>query len=101
MATSASASMRWLVSTSLPFTLPASAARARPAPIEAPISATVTGPGNDVDEPSGRRLLGIALEDSYYHGDCSSHPRDQRLRLRARAAHAGDQPHSSRVAAPG
>jgi hypothetical protein len=41
----ASASMRWLVSTSLPSTLPASAALARPAPMEAATSATVTGPG--------------------------------------------------------
>src|SRR5207302_4237216 len=84
MATSASASMRWLVSTSLPFTLPASAARARPGPIELAISATVTYPGNDFDEPSGRRILGIALEDAYYHGDSSSQPRDQRLRSRDR-----------------
>src|ERR1700716_282687 len=62
MATSASASMRWLVSTSLPFTFPASAARARPGPIAAAISATVTGPGNDFDEPSGRRMFGIGCE---------------------------------------
>src|SRR2546422_478092 len=98
MATSASASMRWLASTSLPFTLPASAARARPAPIEAPISATVTGPGNDFDEPSGRRILGIALEDAYYHGDSSSQPRDQRLRSRARSAPAGHRSAGSRAA---
>src|SRR5256884_6414825 len=98
MATSASASMRWLASTSLPFTLPASAARARPAPIEAPISATVTGPGNDFDEPSGRRILGIALEDAYYHGDRSSQPRDQRLRSRARSAPAGHRSAGSRAA---
>src|SRR5467141_303424 len=98
MATSASASMRWLVSTSLPFTFPASAARARPAPIELAISATVTGPGNDFDEPSGRRILGIALEDAYYHGDCSSQPRDQRLRSRARSAPAGHRAPGSRSA---
>ena len=46
-------------STSLPFTLPASAARAKPAPIDCAISATVTGPGNDFSEPSGRRIFGI------------------------------------------
>src|SRR5262245_26625513 len=62
MLTSASFSTRQLVSTSLPSTLPASAARASPAPIAAAISATVTGPGNDFDEPSGRRILGIAHE---------------------------------------
>src|SRR5262245_29086447 len=53
----ASFSTRYEVSTSLPSTLPASAARARPAPIAPAISATVTGPGNDFDEPSGRRIL--------------------------------------------
>src|ERR671925_918191 len=62
MATSASESTRKLVSTSFPFTLPASAARASPAPIDWAISATVTGFGNDFDEPSGRRMLGIAGE---------------------------------------
>jgi len=45
---------------------PASAARARPAPIELAISATVTGPGNDFDERLGDGILGIALEDAYY-----------------------------------
>src|SRR5687768_4740910 len=62
METAASDSTRWVMSTSLPSTLAASAARARPAPIEAAISATVIGPGNDFDEPSGRRMLGIAHE---------------------------------------
>src|SRR2546421_1713729 len=60
---SASESILVLVSTSLPFTLPASAARARPAPIDWAISATVTGFGNDFVEPSGRRILGIASEN--------------------------------------
>src|SRR5688572_27653386 len=50
--------MRKLVSTSLPFTFAASAARARPAPIDAAISAAVTGPGNALIEPSGSRMLG-------------------------------------------
>src|SRR5438874_6308583 len=63
MATSASPSTLKPVSTSLPFTRPASAARASPGPIAWAISATVTGPGNDFDEPSGRRILGIAHED--------------------------------------
>src|SRR6266850_8496360 len=63
METSASDSTRWLVSTIRPLTLPASAARAKPAPIELAISATLTGFGNDFDEPSGRRILGIAREN--------------------------------------
>jgi len=58
IATSASDSMRWLVSTSLPFTFAASAARARPAPIEAAISAGVTGPENALIEPSGSLMFG-------------------------------------------
>ncbi len=62
MATSASASTRWLKSTSFPFTFPASAARASPGPIAWAISATVSDPGNDFEEPSGRRMLGIASE---------------------------------------
>src|SRR6185436_6127077 len=59
---SASDSMRWLRSTSLPFTFAASAARASPAPIELATSAAVTGPGKDFCEPSGRRMLGIRHE---------------------------------------
>src|SRR5712671_4666626 len=59
IARSASESMRKLVSTSLPFTFAASAARARPAPMDCATSAAVTGFGNDFDEPSGRRMLGI------------------------------------------
>src|ERR1041384_2974220 len=59
---SASDSMRWLRSTSLPSTFAASAARARPAPIELATSAAVPGPGNDFCEPSGRRMLGIRQE---------------------------------------
>src|SRR5688500_6934407 len=55
--TSASDSTRYLVSTSFSCTLPASAARARPAPIDEAISATVTGRGNDCVEPSGRRRV--------------------------------------------
>src|SRR5688572_6448104 len=49
--------MRKLVSTSLPSTLPASAALARPAPIEAATSATVTGCSNGRWLPSGRVML--------------------------------------------
>jgi acetyl-CoA carboxylase biotin carboxylase subunit len=48
-----SVAMEKLVSTTLPSTFPASAALARPAPIDAATSATVTGPGNSRREPSG------------------------------------------------
>src|SRR3954470_1853524 len=59
MATSASLSTLKPASTSLPSTRPANAARASPGPIALAISATVTGPGNDFVEPSGRRMFGI------------------------------------------
>src|SRR5512134_30641 len=95
--TSASASTRWLVSTSLPFTFPASAARASPGPIEAAMSATVTGAGNDFDEPSGRRKLGIADERAYYHGEIAADSCDQCVRSRARSASAGNRSHRSRA----
>src|SRR5207237_7848243 len=45
------------VSTSLPSTLPASAALARPGPIAAATSPTDTGASNGRTEPSGRRML--------------------------------------------
>src|SRR5213594_5027624 len=57
--TSASRSIRWEVSTSLPSTLPASAARASPGPIAWATSATVTGVGKLFIEPSGRRIFGM------------------------------------------
>src|SRR5882724_8009259 len=47
------------VSTSLPSTRPASAARANPAPIDAATSATVTGLSNALSDPSGNRMDGI------------------------------------------
>src|ERR1041384_744174 len=65
IARSASDSMRCERSTSLPSTFAASAARARPAPIDCATSAAVTGPGNDFCEPSGRRMLGIRHERLY------------------------------------
>ena len=53
------------------------------------ISATVTGPGNDFDEPSGRRMLGIALRIlAYYHDESSPLARARPLRPRARPAAA-------------
>src|SRR5262245_6665756 len=85
-------------STSLPSTLAASAARARPAPMEAATSATLTGPGNDFDEPSGRRILGIARENAYYHDEIAAFARDQPLRPRARPASAGHRAHRARAA---
>src|SRR5574340_878556 len=60
MASCASASIRWLVSTSLPFTRPASAAFASPAPMLAATCATVTGPVNGRTEPSGSVTLTIS-----------------------------------------
>src|SRR5688500_10991650 len=49
--------MRKLVSTRLPSTLPASAALARPAPIEAASSCTVTGATNSRRLPSGSVIV--------------------------------------------
>ena len=46
--------MEKLVSTNCPSTLPPRAALARPAPMEAATSATVTGWANSRNEPSGR-----------------------------------------------
>src|SRR3569832_2388136 len=60
MASCASASIRWLVSTSLPSTLPASAALASPAPMLDATCATVTGPSNGRTEPSGSVTLTIS-----------------------------------------
>jgi 4,5-dihydroxyphthalate decarboxylase len=65
MARSASFSIVVERSTSLPSTFAASAARARPAPIDCATSAAVTGPEKDFCEPSGRRMLGIRHESLY------------------------------------
>ncbi|MNC86863.1 hypothetical protein D3C83_25490 [compost metagenome] len=59
IATSASEAIRCDVSTSLPLTLPASAARASPGPIACASSATVTGRSNFLTDPSGKRISGI------------------------------------------
>src|SRR5258706_13153763 len=47
------------LSPSFPSTPPASAARANPAPIDAAISATLTGLSNALSDPSGNRMDGI------------------------------------------
>src|SRR6218665_932750 len=57
-----SAVIRWLVSSNWSPILPAKAALARPGPIDAATSATVTGPGNARCEPSGS-VMGIMGED--------------------------------------
>src|SRR5688572_23128083 len=59
IASAASFSMRKPVSTSLPSTLPASAALARPGPMLAATSATVTGAGNWRVAPSGSVMVTI------------------------------------------
>src|SRR5712671_7698669 len=88
MESSASESMRKLVSTSSPFTFPASAARARPGPIACAISATVVGPGNDFCEPSGRRMLSIRRESlAYYHDAYSALPRQDLVELDREVLH--------------
>ena len=48
-------------SASTPFTLPATVAFAKPAPIDAAISATVTGCSNWRTEPSGKVILIIKV----------------------------------------
>jgi hypothetical protein len=48
------------VSTNLPFTFPAKAARAKPAPILAATSAIVTDCSKERIEPSGNLILGMA-----------------------------------------
>src|SRR5689334_20649652 len=53
--------MRCEVSTTFPSTLPASAAFARPGPIDAATSATETGAANRLMLPSGRVMLGMAI----------------------------------------
>src|SRR5436190_22932878 len=53
--------MRCEVSTTLPSTLPARAAFARPGPIDAATSATETGASNRLMLPSGRVMLGMAF----------------------------------------
>ncbi len=58
IASVASASMRWLVSTSRPLTFPASAARASPAPMLRATSATVIGPSKVRWAPSGSVTTG-------------------------------------------
>src|SRR5260370_70648 len=57
MESSASRSTTNDVSTSLPSTLPASAAFARPGPIAAATCATDTGASKGRTEPSGKRIL--------------------------------------------
>src|SRR5690606_1460918 len=52
-------SITYDVSTSLPSTLPASAALARPGPMLAATSWTETGLSNERTEPSGRVMAGI------------------------------------------
>src|SRR5437667_341507 len=52
--------MTYDVSTSLPSTLPASAALARPGPIDAATSATEIGASNVLMAPSGNRMAGMA-----------------------------------------
>jgi len=59
MASAASCSIRCEVSTSWPSTLPASAARAKPAPMLSATSATVTGCAKLRCEPSGKVITGI------------------------------------------
>src|SRR5258706_14639618 len=56
---SASCSIRWETSTSLPFTLPASAARASPGPIDFATSATVTGPAKLIKETARKAKSGL------------------------------------------
>src|SRR3954470_11419805 len=48
-----------LISTSLPSTRPATAARAKPAPIDAATSPTVGALSNDFNVPSGNRMDGM------------------------------------------
>jgi hypothetical protein len=50
----------------LPSTLPASAALARPGPIDAAICATVTGPSNFLMLPSGSRMSGMAFSSAAF-----------------------------------
>jgi hypothetical protein len=52
------------VSTSFPLTRPASAALARPAPMLAATSATVTGTSNFFWLPSGSVMAGIGVKKS-------------------------------------
>ena len=54
-----SPAMQWLVSTKRPSTFPASAAFARPAPIDAATSATVTGASKLRMDPSGSVMFGM------------------------------------------
>ena len=64
IARSASDSILKLVSTTLPPTRPARAALARPGPIESATSATVTGAGKLLTEPSGKRICGIEMKNA-------------------------------------
>src|SRR5258706_13388771 len=61
MASFASLGIVWLTSTSLPSTFPPSAALARPGPMEAATSPTVTGFSNCRTEPSGRVMATIVF----------------------------------------
>src|SRR5262245_8953567 len=60
-------------SASLPSTFIASAALARPGPIEAAISAPLTGLSNDRTEPSGKEMLIMATTEweNFEHGSCA------------------------------
>jgi len=72
MATSASASIAVVVSTSLPFTFPASAAaRQAGADRGCDLGLRWTGPGNDFDEAVWETDIGHRAEDAYYHDDSS------------------------------
>src|SRR4030095_13218573 len=74
--------------------------------MEAAISATVTGFGNDFDEPSGRRMVGIDSEvlhssmvkTFFITDESSSHPCHPSLRSRPRTATAGHRPDRPRAA---
>src|SRR5664279_1029855 len=68
MATGTSRSIRNEVSTSTPSTRPASAALARPAPIEFATSATVSACGYSRFDPSGRVITGISLAPEKQQG---------------------------------
>src|SRR5882672_4105796 len=61
MASFASLGILWLTSTSLPSTFPPSAALARPGPMEAATSPTVTGFSNCRTDPSGSVMATIVF----------------------------------------
>src|SRR6478752_4102423 len=69
MASDESLSIRNEVSTSSPLSLPASAALARPAPIDAATSATVTGWSYCRTDPSGKRTETISFSKTPAHAE--------------------------------